>query len=273
MPLPDNAKQWKEKAEIDYIGPFVKAWAAFNAWFREAAGDNVTTDKERLEYLTQHVNTVRSAILPLLQPVQQGIGGTEDENAVEFRFLVERLNTCLEAHHFNFSKKWQILRISFRECRITNSPELPHEYIYSGQTYKMNKSDRKWRISLLNRNGAIKFETDFDEYKNNLESTISTGTLEDFQHLSPTEKDQLRWLFNSRNPYSGTDLFSSKDDLIKVGSLDFRCSPEDLFAGIVMVIYEMRNALLHGETETHPAILSAYDPAYHIIMKFLNAIR
>ena len=36
--LPESARLWLERAEIDYIGPFVKAWAAFNAWDREASG-------------------------------------------------------------------------------------------------------------------------------------------------------------------------------------------------------------------------------------------
>ena len=31
MVLPPHAGEWIKRAEIDYIGPFVKAWAAFNA--------------------------------------------------------------------------------------------------------------------------------------------------------------------------------------------------------------------------------------------------
>lgn len=39
MTLPPHAQEWMERAEIDYIGPFVKAWAAFNAWYRTASGE------------------------------------------------------------------------------------------------------------------------------------------------------------------------------------------------------------------------------------------
>ena len=38
MPLPPHAVDWMSRAEIDYIGPFLKAWAAFNAWYRDASG-------------------------------------------------------------------------------------------------------------------------------------------------------------------------------------------------------------------------------------------
>ena len=38
MPLPPHAADWVHRAEIDYISPFVKAWAAFNAWYRHASG-------------------------------------------------------------------------------------------------------------------------------------------------------------------------------------------------------------------------------------------
>lgn len=39
MALPPHARDWMERAEIDYIGPFVKAWAAFNAWYRNDSGE------------------------------------------------------------------------------------------------------------------------------------------------------------------------------------------------------------------------------------------
>lgn len=66
--LPENARLWLERAKIDYIGPFVKAWASFNAWYREASGQG--KDSEGFRYVKQQANPVRSAIMPLLQPVQ-----------------------------------------------------------------------------------------------------------------------------------------------------------------------------------------------------------
>ena len=64
MALPPHATEWMSRAEIDYIGPFVKAWAAFNAWYRHASGE--TQERAMLEYVKSQPNPVRRYILPLL---------------------------------------------------------------------------------------------------------------------------------------------------------------------------------------------------------------
>lgn len=67
--LPESARLWLERADMDYIGPFVKAWAAFNAWFREAS--HKRRDVEGLCYVKERPNPVRNAIVPFLQSVQR----------------------------------------------------------------------------------------------------------------------------------------------------------------------------------------------------------
>ena len=53
MPL-----DWMSRAEIDYIGPFLKAWAAFNAWYRHASGQQAR-ERAMLEYVKNQPNPVR----------------------------------------------------------------------------------------------------------------------------------------------------------------------------------------------------------------------
>ena len=69
MALPPHAQEWFERAEIDYIGPFVKAWAAFNAWYRHASGQ--TQERAMLNFATRDNNSrLRRRVLPLLQNEQ-----------------------------------------------------------------------------------------------------------------------------------------------------------------------------------------------------------
>ena len=65
MPLPPQAADWMNRAEIDYIGPFVKAWAAFNAWFRDASREG--QERAMLNWLKSQPNAVRRGILPLMR--------------------------------------------------------------------------------------------------------------------------------------------------------------------------------------------------------------
>ena len=67
--LPESARLWYERAEIDYIGPFVKAWASFNAWFRNASGSR--RDFDGLRYVKENTNPVRSTFIPLLREAQR----------------------------------------------------------------------------------------------------------------------------------------------------------------------------------------------------------
>jgi hypothetical protein len=40
-----------------------------------------------------------------------------------------------------------------------------------------------------------------------------------------------------------------------------------------MLICAMRNAMLHGELQPHDQAFAAYEPAYRIVMRFLDALK
>lgn len=66
MALPPHAHEWLERAEIDYIGPFVKAWAAFNAWYRNDSGQ--AQERAMLNFAIRDANSrLRRRLLPLLE--------------------------------------------------------------------------------------------------------------------------------------------------------------------------------------------------------------
>ena len=68
-------------------------------------------------------------------------------------------------------------------------------------------------------------------------------------------------------------MFLGDGPRIVAGNVEFRCSDEQLFCAIIEVVYAMRNALLHGELQPHEQAFAAYEPAYRIVMKFLDTLR
>lgn len=42
---------------------------------------------------------------------------------------------------------------------------------------------------------------------------------------------------------------------------------------VIETIYAMRNALLHGEVDPDARVLACYEPAYRIVMHFLESVR
>jgi hypothetical protein len=54
--------------------------------------------------------------------------------------------------------------------------------------------------------------------------------------------------------------------------LSFECTDHQLFAGLIEIIYFMRNVLLHGELQPHEQAFAAYEPAYRIVMRLLASL-
>src|SRR5262245_4276523 len=98
MPLPPHAVDWMNRAEIDYIGPFVKAWAAFNAWYRHDSGEG--QERAMLNYAISNVNSrLRRRALPLLQD------GNVTAESLALKQAICDLQIKLDAIHFEVTRK------------------------------------------------------------------------------------------------------------------------------------------------------------------------
>lgn len=268
--LPNNARLWKERAEIDYIGPFVKAWAAFNAWFREEAGTR--RDREGLDFVKSRANPVRSEILPLLAPPENGPDGRprpDSEDAQELKLLIADLHKALEQYRIEVGREDHSLeRITFTSVAIRQRLPLPQTTVSRLITYKVNKQNGLWVSTVENRTGQIAAtitQTSYDE-----------GELIVHPHyvaLSQTMQVYLRGLYQTCCPRPMSNLLVGTEPTIVAGEQGFRCTSEELFFGLVEVIYALRNSLLHGELQPDEQAFRTYEPAYRIVMRFLNCVR
>jgi hypothetical protein len=94
-----------------------------------------------------------------------------------------------------------------------------------------------------------------------------------FLALSGERQNRLRALYVYCNPRPMVNLLIGTEPEIQAGTIKFRCTPEDLFGGIVETIYRMRNMLLHGELNPHPSALASYAPAYQLLRRMLQECR
>jgi hypothetical protein len=267
--LPRNAQLWKDKAEIDYVGPFVKAWAAFNAWFREET--NSRSDRLGLNYVRDQANPVRAAILPLLQPRGNDLNGRprqDTEVAQEFKLLVAELHVRLDAYRLEVFQNNALEQISFRSVCLRRGINLPQTTIYRRITYTVNKANGAWCSVVVQSDGSEKLKIEQAEYST--EELIIHNRF--VTALSAEQRDQLRNLYQQCNPRPISNLLIGNEPPIVAGDIEFRCLDRELFSGIIEVIYSMRNALLHGELQPEEPAFRAYEPAYRIIMKFLHAV-
>lgn len=268
--LPIEARLWKEKAEVDYIGPFIKAWAAFNAWFRHETQSR--SDRGGLTYIRERANPVRAAIVPLLRHVRNDEHGrriADTEEAQEFKLLVAELHSRLEAYRIEVFEEERLNHISFRAVCLNRGVNLPQSRPYNRHIYTVTKANGRWSSQVRRENGEVRFLYEQDNYD-------LAGLIESHGYansLSVVQQDQLRNLYQQCNPRPLSDLTVGRHRPIQAGEIAFHCEDTELFCGIVEVIYSMRNALLHGELQPEEQAFRAYEPAYRIVMKFLNCVQ
>jgi hypothetical protein len=268
--IPNNARLWKERAEIDYIGPFVKAWAAFNAWFREESGSR--KDRVGLEYVKTHVNPVRSEIIPLLAPAENGPDGRprpDSEDAQELKLLVADLHKFLEQYRIEVMRDNDVLeQITFSLVAIRQRLALPQTTVNRSITYTVNRQNGQWISTVVRGTGEVTATIAQPDYDEN-------GLIVHPQYvlLSATMQGSLRGLYQTCCPRPLSNLLVGTERPIIAGEQSFRCTSEELFFGLVEVIYALRNSLLHGELQPDERAFRTYEPAYRIVMRFLNCVR
>ncbi|KVK75726.1 hypothetical protein WS90_26820 [Burkholderia cepacia] len=263
MALPAHAADWMSRAEIDYIGPFIKAWAAFNAWYRHASGQ--TQERGMLDWVKSQPNPVRRDMLALLRDES----GTAE--ALALKQAICDLQLRLDEIHFEITRKGVNEQISLRSVCIQ-----PRNF--SSDRIERNRHEFKAarvaggqiEITVTSmRSNTVKFKHLQAQY-----DPIAVYELRDFSEgLSAAQQMNLRVFYEGCNPRPMRDLLRGGNGRLQIGAMEFQCSPQDLLSGLVETIYAMRNALLHGEVDPDPKVLTCYEPAYRIVMTFLRCVR
>lgn len=263
MALPPHAAAWMDRAEIDYIGPFVKAWAAFNAWFRHASAQQ--QERAMLDWVKGQPNSVRRGVLALLR------NDNETAEAQALKLAIFDLQLRLDGIHFEVKRKGVNEQISLRSVCIAQRHLARERIERNGHEYKAEKIvGGQIQITVKTvRNGNVKFQCQQAQHDPN-----EVYGLPDFTaNLSEPQQTTLRQFYDGCNPRPMRDLLRGGADRLQIGAMEFQCTPEELLAGLVETIYAMRNALLHGEVDPDPKVLACYEPAYRIVMMFLGCVR
>jgi hypothetical protein len=263
MALPPHARDWLERAEIDYIGPFVKAWAAFNAWYRHDSGQN--QERAMLNFAIQDNNSrLRRRVLPLLQD------DNTTADAERLKQVICDLQLQLDEIHWEITKKGRTERVSLREVCIAPKHLQDEHNDLSGQRYRAHRirgGDIEVSVMTVN-NGNVKFQHVQQQY-----DPPALYGLPDFtNNLSGAQQNRLRNFYDGCNPRPMVDLLQGGGPQLQVSTMHFQCSNEALLAGLVETLYSMRNALLHGEVDPDEQVLACYEPAYKIVTSFLQNI-
>jgi len=259
----ENREAWLRMSEIDYLGQFVKAWLAFNAWYRSAYAE--TQDRKIINEFKWQANPVLNALRPKLE--------AQSDEAVQFRAEIGLLHQRLENFEL-LSGKGTKKRITLRNVFLReNPPDVRTEDRYgilfrvellAGKQVAVNVTRKRDGTPMLTMPAAS-------------HDPSALPATPGFQNLSTPQKNILGRLYDEASPSWFCDLTSYEDPVpssapLQCGAYQFRCGKDVLFSGLVEVLYEMRCLLFHGELAPSREAVACYEPAFRLVRRFLDCV-
>lgn len=250
-----NEIQWKQLMEIDWLGQYVKAWAAFNAWYRNSivppSGGKRLRDWQIIEQIKDDKGRVRSNI-------ENFLSGTGLSNE-SFRTHVADLHKSLDAKVVTSSGK----RIWMRQISDYHCVD-PIEHSASRITYRIqiDVNQKKRIVTVSNSSGNEIFFKTINEAEE-----LSPPSEKWFESLSSAQRKCLSGLLKISSPIH--DLLSLDDsNPTEIGTLKFTSNKELIARSLIGILYQLRNALFHGEI-TPNEVREVYEPAYLILKQII----
>ncbi len=250
-------KDWIRKIDIDidYYSAFVKAWIAFNAWYRNEFTER--TDREIIEKLKTNSNRFRGYIETLLDT------NNNADDAISFKENLNNLQTALVNASIVTQERGGInQQISFSEIAI-NNPKNLSEGDYRTTHYKIQRTRQKI-ITLVHRknNSAdIYFQFEQDKY-----DEIELDVHADFLRLGQEQQGQCKAFYKEVCPYVVESVLK-KD---RNNNIIFITERAKVSRGIIEVLYLLRCSLMHGEVTPDNNSLEVYKYAYYILAAILK---
>lgn len=260
----ENREAWLRMSDIDYVGQFVKAWLAFNAWYRSAYSE--AQDRKIIDEIKWQPNPVLNALRAKLE--------AEGDEAVQFRSEIGLLHQRLENFELHSGKGTEKRRITFHSIYLRDNAPCVNTDDRYGILFRVElMPDRKVTVSVTRKASGTSL---LSAQHNKHDPGALTGE-SGFQNLSTPQKKVLRRLYDEASPQWICDLTTYDDpapnrSLPQCGAYQFPCGKDALFAGLVEVLYAMRNALFHGELVPTKEAVVCYEPAFRLVRRFLDCV-
>ncbi|HED03394.1 MAG TPA: hypothetical protein ENI60_01320 [Candidatus Fraserbacteria bacterium] len=254
----DNRDRWFQLSDVDYLGQFVKAWLAFNAWYRNAYSE--THDRNIIEEIKWNTNPIASRLRPLLRQ--------KSEEAERFRTDIGLLHHRLARYELHSGKGQEKVCITLNRIVIRSEPPIVEKdtfYRWSCKVERVKNGDVT--VVVTKPDGMRKVNVAAHKFDlSHLETNADFGDIPD------SIKARFRVCYSKVNPRIERDLTIGNADLIACGTYSFGCGEDFLFAGVVEALYQMRCALFHGELVPTRDASECYEPAYRIVRQMLEAV-
>lgn len=268
--LKDNLKQWRDSARIDWFSQFIKAWIPFNAWMTDTFGD--LSDHDLLDNVKKGSNVVYNRIVPIITWSQAQARGANSgwqdmsQEADEFRLRIEQLHRLLQSCVIEGRKG----RVSFETVDIGSNPYADDQLCKMKRTFRVRR-DHPTKGQVTLEMSATKTRKGFKL----TQPAHDRRALEDetsFRLLKAGYRTIFLSMHSTIAPRKVISVLAAHDSqhILRFGNTNFIQEPEKIFSALVDVSYNLRNALFHGSITPNEQHNEIYEPAYHIVMRFVR---
>ncbi len=257
----ENAEKWKTICRIDYFTYFITAWIAFNAWYKNFY-PGTESDAEIINKIKTETNRVRSKIVALVE------GTDTDNESRNFKGHLSNLHNQLERVRIEN----EATRITFLELVVDRNTKTSETKTYRRVTYKVE-------IDPANRKKITCAVTDaasihrFLKVQNNGYNFAEIEAESTYVALSNEKQIMLKECYKEVNPRKPLCLLVDPGKPhIKIGSYQFVNDSDLIARAVIAVIYNLRNALFHGQIVPEKETQKVYEPAYQILATLVEIL-
>ena len=244
-----NEQQWKRLIEVDWLGQYIKAWIAFNAWYRNSF--KLDHDREIIEAIKNGGGDICAKIENSL------LGNGSDQKS--FQSDVADLHRSLSDTVIKSKDKW----ISFEAIEdYQHAKFLDEKRNNISYKIKIDRGKKERIVTITNSNGTqIFFQTISRKNENDGPDT------QQFANLSEAQQRTLKAFLDESTPIH--NLLDHHGDYLEIGIFKFVNNTNLIARAIIEILYQLRNALFHGEITPDSETQGVYQPAYLILKSII----
>lgn len=243
--------------DIDYYSAFIKAWIAFNSWYRSEYSER--TDRAIVDKIKSQNNRFKGYIETLLDS-----SNTSDES-MGFKANLDNLqNALVSAAIVTQERSGSNQQILFSQIAISN-PKSSVEEDYRFTHYSIKRTNDKVLTVIFKKGDPstehFRFEQDVYD-----ESVLDAHP--DFVKLGPEQRGQCKAFYKEVCPYVTESVLTKSRE----NQIVFITERAKVSRGIIEVLYLLRCSLMHGEVFPDKNSIEVYKYAYYILSSILKKL-
>ena len=250
-------KEWIQKIDIEvaYFSAFIKAWIAFNAWYRSEYRER--KDRDIIEKLKSENNHFKGYIETLLDE------NNNTDDAITFRSNLTFLQSALvNVPIFTQERGGVNQQISFSEIAI-NNPKCLSEGDYRTTHYQVRRTKQSITTLVHKKNSPTDIYFSFEQERYD-ETALDVHS--DFLRLGLEQQGQCKAFYKEVCPYVIESVLCKDRD----NNIRFVTERAKVSRGIIEVLYLLRCSLMHGEVTPDNNASEVYRYAYYILATILK---